>query len=620
MGDARTNPGEANDSVRPTIVRHVVVFVSVLMSLLLYLDRFCVSFAERYIKEDLGLTNYQIGWVLSAFFWSYALAQVPSGWLTDRYGARGLMVLYIVTWSAFTALTGLASGFLFLIAMRLGFGIGQAGAYPTAAGLLSRWVPFGNRGTASSFVALGGRIGGAIAPLLTMSLMLIFVPSSKSSALQEHQLLPGQAAALGAKIFANATPAANRIWTLLSDEERTFIQTIGEKHNLAQQMRTAVLLEAESLTEQNKPSAAQQQRSEAEKLAYQLSPPERTRLIDILNSLLDRDDFYSPEAFGALNLEREGLSFLRRIQEGQSLTSHERQRLNRLLLETAFPTEIGKIYVAGWRPMMFVYGISGLLVAFLFLVAYRNRPEEHPLCNAAEHDLINAGRPAGAPSPHGKAGAIPWGRFVRSISLWLDSLTQVGTNIGWLFLVTFLARYLYEVHHVEIVTRAWMASIPLMGGMLGMLAGGPLTDRLVLRVGLKWGRRLPISITRFIAAAMYVASLWTNDPWMATILFALVAFFCDLGIAALWAFKQDVGGRYVGSILGWGNMWGNLAAACALPLYNWVLTEQPTPEHWQRMFLVCAGAFCLSGVAGMGIDATIPIAPPDDEQKTAPAP
>src|SRR5687768_13372595 len=105
----------------PTRVRYLVVGVAVLMSVLLYLDRFCISFAERLIKEDLGLSNAEISWILSAFFWSYALGQVPSGWFSDRFGARAMLAIYILVWSLFTALTGAAGGFLVLFLLRLGF-------------------------------------------------------------------------------------------------------------------------------------------------------------------------------------------------------------------------------------------------------------------------------------------------------------------------------------------------------------------------------------------------------------------------------------------------------------------------------------------------------------------
>src|SRR5260221_2382107 len=93
----------------PSRMRHVVIFVAVLMSIILYLDRYCVSFSERYIKEDLALSEIQMGWFISAFFWTYALAQVPAGWLSDRLGSRGVLAMYIVAWSCFTAMIGLAA-------------------------------------------------------------------------------------------------------------------------------------------------------------------------------------------------------------------------------------------------------------------------------------------------------------------------------------------------------------------------------------------------------------------------------------------------------------------------------------------------------------------------------
>ena len=73
-----------NTDQQPTRIRHVVIAAAFSMSVLLYLHRFCISVAQTYIQEDLGLTNSQISWILSAFFWTYALGQVPSGWLSDR--------------------------------------------------------------------------------------------------------------------------------------------------------------------------------------------------------------------------------------------------------------------------------------------------------------------------------------------------------------------------------------------------------------------------------------------------------------------------------------------------------------------------------------------------------
>jgi MFS family permease len=201
-------------------------------------------------------------------------------------------------------------------------------------------------------------------------------------------------------------------------------------------------------------------------------------------------------------------------------------------------------------------------------------------------------------------------------------LAQVGTNIGWVFLVTWLPRYLLEVHHVPILERGVLAMVPLLVGFAGMLAGGWFTDRMTTRVGVRWGRRLPMTITRFTAALGYVICLTlalVSDsplyhPWLFTIAFSLVAFSTDMGSPATWAYNQDVGGRYVGSILGWGNMWGNLGAACSPPIYNFFLGEHPTVHDWNMMFLVCMLAFVFAGVCTFGVDATIPIAPPEPDE------
>ena len=126
----------------PTNTRHKVIGTTTLVAVLLYLDRICIAEIAKLdtFKNELGLSATQTGAVLSAFFFSYALAQVPAGWLSDRFGARRMLPIYIVLWSICTALTGLATGFVMLIVARLIFGIAQAGCYPTAGSLIKRWA------------------------------------------------------------------------------------------------------------------------------------------------------------------------------------------------------------------------------------------------------------------------------------------------------------------------------------------------------------------------------------------------------------------------------------------------------------------------------------------------
>src|SRR5438874_13507414 len=101
---------DSNIDARPSRIRYFVLALTTMVATLLYLDRICLSFAERYVKEDLGITNDQMGVVLSSFFWAYALGQLPAGWLADRFGARLMLALYVAVWSAFTGLLGFAYG------------------------------------------------------------------------------------------------------------------------------------------------------------------------------------------------------------------------------------------------------------------------------------------------------------------------------------------------------------------------------------------------------------------------------------------------------------------------------------------------------------------------------
>ncbi len=151
-----------------------MVLLAMLVAVLLYLDRICLSTASESVGKDLNLSDEQVSWVLSAFFWTYALAQLPAGWLGDRYGARWVLSSYVILWSISTALLGWAGGLASLFVLRLACGLFEAGAYPVCSRIVRTWVPPQHRGFASGIVAVGGRLGGAAAPLLTMKLMVLW--------------------------------------------------------------------------------------------------------------------------------------------------------------------------------------------------------------------------------------------------------------------------------------------------------------------------------------------------------------------------------------------------------------------------------------------------------------
>ncbi len=154
----------------PTTIRYRIIGVTMLMAFILYLDRICMAEIVKSVSfnREMGLSKEQIGSVLSAFFFTYALFQVPAGWASDRFGARVTLTLYIVLWSLCTLMTGCVSTFWGLMLARLLCGVAEAGAYPTCMALVRRWIPVEGRAGASGWVSFGGRIGGTLAPVLTI--------------------------------------------------------------------------------------------------------------------------------------------------------------------------------------------------------------------------------------------------------------------------------------------------------------------------------------------------------------------------------------------------------------------------------------------------------------------
>jgi MFS family permease len=421
---------------RPTRVRHSVLFATTLTAFLMYLDRACLAWMldSDSFKRDLHLTTDQKDLIKSAFFWAYALAQVPAGWLAERFGKRMLMAILIVTWSAFTALTGFADGIWMLLLARIGCGLAEAGAYPISGSLLSRWAHLNWRGFASGVVSLGGRLGFVLAPLITVSIIV---------------------------------GTGNWRW-------------------------------------------------------------------------------------------------------------------------------------AGW-----IYGMVGLAVALVFWWAFRETPHEHPGCNEAERALLNEGRePSSTEASGTPRRAFPWMAVLTDRSLWLMCAYQMLTNFGWAFVINSMSTYLREVRKLSDEMNGYISSLTLFIGLFGLLLGGLLTDWLTRRFGLRLGRLIPLSVTRFVSAAMCIACLWVQNPWLLAVCLGLMVFSTDSGLPAVWAWAQDVGGRNVAPIFGWANMWGNFGAALQANLAGWLLTTFDKNGDQNELFIACAIAFTLAGFLSFGINAS----------------
>lgn len=152
--------------------RHRVLVYLIALFVITYIDRVCISVAGPRMQEDLGIDAVGWGWVTAMFTLSYALFEVPTGTMGDRIGPRRVLTRIVLWWSAFTALTGLVSNFYVLLATRFAFGAGEAGAFPNASIVVSRWFPASQRASISGVLLMASQVGGAIAPLAVVPIQI----------------------------------------------------------------------------------------------------------------------------------------------------------------------------------------------------------------------------------------------------------------------------------------------------------------------------------------------------------------------------------------------------------------------------------------------------------------
>jgi sugar phosphate permease len=158
----------------PTHAHHLVLGLTFIVAFIMYIDRAVVGVATPAIMREFGLTKVTMGWSASAFNWSYALLQVPGGWMADRFGPRIVLAAAMMWWSVFTAATGLAGGAWSLAVTRGLFGAGEAAAFPAASRSLGPWLPESQRAFGQGFQHSGARFGAAVAPALVVIMMAVF--------------------------------------------------------------------------------------------------------------------------------------------------------------------------------------------------------------------------------------------------------------------------------------------------------------------------------------------------------------------------------------------------------------------------------------------------------------
>lgn len=423
----------ANDAAparRPTRVRHAVLWMTVLAYMITYMDRVVISTAAPSIQQEFGFTAITMGWIFSTFQITYALFQIPGGWLGDRFGPRRALTWIVVWWSSFTALTAMTWSAGSMLVARALFGAGEAGAFPIATRSLSRWMLPAERGFAQGVTHAGARLGGAVTPVFVVLLIADF----------------------------------------------------------------------------------------------------------------------------------------------------------------------------GWRAPFFVFACVGLVWAASWFLFYRDLPSEHKSVNAAELALITDAL-GSAPKPS-RAVRVPWSKLLGNSQIWTLSAMYFCYAYSIGIFLTWFPTYLKEVHSFNLTRMGLYASLPLMAGVAGDVAGGWISDRMAHRSGnLTMSRRLVAMVGFLIAAATIPMAVLSADPMTSVAWFCLAVFGLELTVGVSWAVTLDIGGNYAGSVSAVMNSCGNIGGAIASFATGYIVTY----AGWNPAFFVLAVLCFAAALLFLRIDASTPL-------------
>lgn len=261
----------------------------------------------------------------------------------------------------------------------------------------------------------------------------------------------------------------------------------------------------------------------------------------------------------------------------------------------------------GWRWVFITYAAIGITWSVLFYIGYRNRPEEHRGVSEGELEIIRRDTPALPKFDPAAPKESPRGLYTSlatSSSMWMLCLQAFCRAFGSAFFVTFFPTFLEKGRGLPLAQAGILASLPLIGTLLGNASGGFIVDRLLIATG---NRRLSRSGTSALALGLcalsfFIASLIRNPAAAVVVIaFGSLAFGC--GSPAAWAACMDISGKHTPLTMAIHNMAGNLGGlVCPLvvgALIGWI---QRNSGDWNLVLYLFVGVYLLGAIFWLALD------------------
>jgi sugar phosphate permease len=256
---------------------------------------------------------------------------------------------------------------------------------------------------------------------------------------------------------------------------------------------------------------------------------------------------------------------------------------------------LGIVPFFGWRAAFYAFGVLGVVWSTVWFLYYRDTPEEHGGVNAAERELI-----AGGMKRKG-TGSVPWGQILSHGNLWVLSVMYFFYNYNLNVYQDWFPTYLRQSKGMTLAQMGIYASLPLLAGVIGDLAGGWFSDIVLRRTGNVNLARRWVAIAGFLlSAAATVPAVLVHDPKVSVACYCVAFFGLEWTVGISWAVTLDIGGDYAGSVSAVMNMLGNFGGAIAAT----VVTYTATHYGWNVPFLMTAGLCLIAAVLYLKIDAS----------------
>jgi sugar phosphate permease len=251
----------------------------------------------------------------------------------------------------------------------------------------------------------------------------------------------------------------------------------------------------------------------------------------------------------------------------------------------------------GWRAAFLVFGVLGVVWSAVWFFYYRDTPEEHPGVNQAERDLIGAGRK--------RSSEIPWRKILSHGNLWILAVMYFCYNFNLNVYNDWFPTYLHDSRGMTLTKMGFYASLPLLAGVLGDLAGGWFSDLVLKGTGNVNLARRWVAIAGFVlSAATTIPAIFTHDPRVSVAFYCCAFFGLEWTVGISWAVPLDIGGDFAGSVSGVMNTLGNLGGALSAV----VVTYAATRFGWNSPFLITSALCIVAAILYLKIDASKRIA------------